>query len=346
MNARTHITTAALALAGAGMWYFAGTALNEAGRFENQPNPLGIKRSPYGQVLAMAIQTPIDGDWHGGLEVHDHDHTGSCDHHGAHAEPEDHHASCDHGDCGHDHHASDHGDCDHGGCDHSKPASHKDAHAGHDHDGCDGCGGCGADSPAPEHSLLNRLELAVSRRTNPNPPTAGHQFYLRREIEKKLRFAYELDPSHYANYNSYHLFLTQRQLGTSALPREQVRENANALADHTIRYCLRESHDPRPALTATSAAYNVLEQMLLAEEGDFTIDNMRKQLEVIDFCILQHVELLNASIENGHWELLSPQRQQEVLDRSKFSMKLRDSAVKAIERREADQHTTASHVES
>ena len=71
MNARTHITTAALALAGAGMWHYAGTALNEEGRFENQPNPLGIKRSPYGQVLAMAIQTPIDGDWHGGLQVRD-----------------------------------------------------------------------------------------------------------------------------------------------------------------------------------------------------------------------------------------------------------------------------------
>ena len=304
MNARTHMTTAALALAGAGMWYFAGTTLNEEGRFENQPNPLGIKRSPYGQVLAMAIQTPIDGDWHGGLEVHDHDSDGG--HH--------------HGD--HDHHASDHGDHDH-------------AHSG-----------CGTESPAPKGSLLNRLEFAVSKRTNPNPPTPGHQFYLRREIEKKLRFAYELDPSHYANYNSYHLFITQQQLGTSALPQEQVRENAAALADHTIRYCLREPNDPRPALTAASAAYNVLEQMLLAEDGSQTPSGMHKQLGVIDFCIARHIELLNASLENGQWDLLSPQRQQEVLDRSKFSMKLRESAVQAIQLREADQHSTASRLGS
>lgn len=329
MNARTHMTTAALALAGAGMWFFAGTALNEEGRFESQPNPLGIKRSPYGQVLAMAIQTPIDGDWHGGLEVHDHD---SDDGH--------HHGDHDHHGCDHDHHASDHGDCDH-----SELASHGDDHSSCDH-GHSGCSGCGAESPAPKGSLLNRLELAVSKRTNPNPPTPGHQFYLRREIEKKLRFAYELDPSHYANYNSYHLFITQQQLGTSALPREQVRKNAAALADHTIRYCLREPNDPRPALTAASAAYNVLEQMLLAEDGSQTPSEMRKQLGVIDFCIARHIELLNASLESGQWELLSPQRQQEVLDRSKFSMKLRESAVKAIQHREADQHSTASRLGS
>lgn len=321
MNTRTHLTTAALALVGAGTWYVAGNALSEAGRLENQPNPLGLKRSPYGQVLAMAIQTPIDGDWHGGLEIHDHGPEGhSHDHHGHH----------DH-DHGHSHGPQDlHGlvHADHG----------EEEHPADDH---------GNDAPAPVQKddlpFLSRLEYAVSKRNNPNPPTPGHQWYLRREIEKKLRFAYELDPSHYANYNSYNLFLTQDALGTEALSRDGVRKRVFALADHTVRYCLRETSDSRPALTAASAAYNSLEQMLLAEPGTYPISRMHEQLKLIELCIQRHVELLNLSLENRQFELLSPQRQAEVLDRSRFAMKLHESAAKAIERREANLHSTASH---
>lgn len=323
MNARTHITTAAIALAGAGMWYAAGSSLENGGHFESQPNPLGIKRSPYGQVLAMAIQTPIDGDWHGGLEIHDHAHGEGCESCDHHAEPVVADAHDHDGDCDHDH--------DHGVCE-------------HDHGDSEACGhGCEDHDAASGESLLDHLTLAVSQRTNPNPPTAGHQFYLRREIEKKLRFAYELDPSHFANYNSYHLFLTQRQLGTRHVSVESTREAAFDLADHTIRYCLRESSDPRPALTAASAAYNVLEQMLLADEDVYSLEEMAEQLGVVDFCIKRHIELLEASVRSGQLELLSPQRQAELLDRSTFTRKLRESAATAIHQRVSDQQSTASH---
>ncbi|BCX49125.1 hypothetical protein HAHE_30330 [Haloferula helveola] len=335
MILRSHITTAALAIAGAGLWHYAGSALRDGGKLEFDPNPLGIKRSPYGQVVAMAIQTPIDADWHGAIEIHDHPAGESCESCEAHSsEPSDaEHHDCDHEDCDHDHIAEhdEHGDCehDHGSC-------------GHDHDHADHGHGA-VDHPAEKRPLLARLENAVNARTNPNPPTPGHKLYIRREIEKKLRFAYALDPSHYANYNAYNLFITQQSLGTGNLSQEQADELVFSLADHTIRYCLREQHDPRPALTAASAAYNCLERMLLDSSGKYPVKQLRDQLGVIDFCIHRHFELLETFIHSGSWDLLSAQRQDEIMSRSRFASKLRESAEVAITRKESESHSTASH---
>ena len=346
MLSRTTITTLALALAGGGLWTLSGTKLSETRGFEYQPNPLGIKRSPYGQVLAMAIQTPIDADWHGGLEIHDHAE-GGCGGCGSH--DHDHHSAPETAE--HDHH--DHSECEHDGCDHDhhSPAVAEHDHSDDDHSDHDhGCDGCGHDHGADEHAkagnkevaLLDRLQSAVSQRTNPNAPTEGHKLYLRQEIEKKLRFAYELDPSHYANYNCYHLFVTQSELGTHGLPEEDVTNMVESLADYTIRYCLKEQVDPRPALTAASAACNVLERMVTSkvydpEKGDLKL--MRDRLELIDLCVQQHFTLLEKFVEDGSFAMLSAQRQQEILTRSKFTMKLREAAEETIIRLETQAST-------
>lgn len=339
MNLRNHITTASLALAGLGLWAFAGSSLQKDGGFKFEPNPLGLKRSPYGQVLAMAIQAPIDGDWHGGIEIHDHapgESCDSCDHHAAPAVADSHdHEGHDHGACEHDH--------DHEVCEHDH-----DAEEEHDHGSCDHDHGvCEHDHNQPEDrdlSLLERLEWAANQRTNPNPPTEAHRFYLRREIEKKLRFAYELDPSHYGNYNSYNLFLThQHELGTDALTLEETREEAIKLAQRTIGYCLQETNDPRPSLTAASASYNIIEQMLLAEPGTYEPADLREQLGILDTCIERHAQLLQASLDGGGWALLSDQRRAETLERFQFTLKLREAAEKAIVRREAEETVAISH---
>lgn len=295
MNSRTTIVTACLAVSGAAMATFAGSRLAQDGQFDFQPNPLGLMRSPYGQVIAMAIQSPIDKDWHGGLEIH-----GMPDASG--------HV--------HDEH------CDH---DHADEHEHDACSCGHDHDAVE------TNSP-----LLVRLDHATAERTNPNAPTEAHKFYLRAQIEKKLRFAYNLDPSHYANYNSYHLFLTQMDLGTIAVSATERRDLVIGLADRTIRYCLTEQSDPRPSLTAASAAYNIVEQMFTAEEGTYTSAQMRDQLEVMDFCLHRHFKLLDEATTSGSWALLSPQRQDEVLKRSTLLMKLRDAALGSLARKEPE----------
>lgn len=299
MNTRTHITTGTLALAGVAVWFAAGTALKNSGGFDFHPNPLGIKQSPYGQVLAMAIQGPVDQDFHMVMTPGDLPSVKAGTHQ----------AECANGACGHSHHA--------------------------------------AGTINDEAPLIEKLANITGRRTNPNPPTPGHQLYLRSKIEKRLRFAYELDPSHYGNYNSYHLFLTEPQLGTEVTVEEffEGRERANRLAEHTIRYCLAAPRDPRPALTAATAAYNILESMCFRPEAH-SLDELRGQLELIDFCLERHQQLLDLSVEDGSWDLLSPLRQTELLDRAKFTRVLRDSAAGTLDRLTRERSSTANHPSS
>lgn len=273
-----HTITLALLGGGATLWVGGAVALQPDVSFHSTPNPLGIKRSPYGEVVAMAMQGPIDAYWHSAV-----------------AGDDDHHA-CGHADCDHCKHPAD-----------TRPES--------------------ASGQAPS-SLANRFQdfldqlAADSRqRTNSRSSSEAHKFYLRRQIEDKLRFAYELDPTHYGNYNSYHLFLTEPTVGTRPI----LTKEAVNLASRTIEYCLREEHDPRPALTAAAAASNVLE-FLFQEAGSRPAAEMKQHLAVVDYCLERHRQLLDQAVRSGQWNLVSPLRQQETADRYLFLTRIRDAA--------------------
>ncbi len=250
-------------------------------------NPLGINGSPYGEVFAMAMQGPIDNDFHGVLG-------GDTAHH--HADGES--------------------------CDSCKPAKSSAA---------------GAESRF--QNLLTSLEKATITRTNPKAASEAHKRYLRRQIENKLRFAYQLDPSHYANYNSLHFFLTEPQLGT----RPELTPSAAKLAEDTIHYCVKQDHDPRPALTAAAATSNILELMFNDRQNpapEFTTAQMRQYLGLLDHCISRYVAIAKEWDETKHWELLSPQRVAECDERFNFIVKFREAAEGAIARYEGNPHPT------
>jgi hypothetical protein len=167
----------------------------------------------------------------------------------------------------------------------------------------------------------------VTERTNSRPATAGHKFYLRRQVEDRLKLAYDLDPSNYANYNAYHLFLTEPAVGTRPVITNKVIE----LAEMTVDYCLREESDPRPALTAASAKANILELMFIHKEN-FTVEQMRGQLDRLDWELSKHRVLTAKWQESGDLERISPARLAEMEERRAFVTKVRDAAVKTIER--------------
>jgi len=275
MNLRTLAIPSTLALTGAALWSYGATRLAAAGDFDYRPNPLGLNMSPYGQVIALAVQGGIDSDWHGVEDV-------------AHV--------CDA--CGHEH-----GDAPQGAC----AAEKKER--------------------AADKTVIGRLEEAVTERTNSRPATPGHKFYLRRQVEDRLRLAYELDPSNYSNYNSYHLFLTEPAVGTRPVLTDKVIQ----LARTTIDYSLREESDPRPALTAASASANILQLMFLHQEN-FSIDQMREQLRMLDYTLSKHQVLSSRWTESGDLERLSEMRRLEIQDRLSFTVKVRDAAEKTIER--------------
>lgn len=276
MNLRNIAINTTMAASGLALWSFAAGKLAGEGKFDYRPNPLGLKMSPYGQVIALAVQGGIDADWHG-IETASAGH--SCSHCGGH-------------------------------------------HAGHQA----ACESAPSSAPRPG-GWLDRLELAATERTNPRPATEGHKFYLRRQVEDRLRFAYELDPSNYANYNSYNLFLTEPAVGT----RRVLTGKVLTLARVTIDYCLREESDPRPALTAAAASGNILELMFLHQDKH-GLEEMKEQLRILDFCLLRHRELATRWIESGDFQRLSLARQQEMLERLHFVTRVRESADRTIQR--------------
>jgi hypothetical protein len=188
-------------------------------------------------------------------------------------------------------------------------------------------------------NLLASLEKAVTTRTNPKPATEAHKLYLRRQVEDKLRFAYNLDPSHYANYNSLHFFLTEPQLGT----RPELTPSAAKLAEDTIHYCLKQENDPRPALTAAAATSNILELMFNDQQNTrprFATAQMRQYLNLLDHCINRYVTIAGNWDKSKQWDLLSPQRIAECDDRFQFILKFREAAEGATARFEGKSHPT------
>lgn len=191
-------------------------------------------------------------------------------------------------------------------------------------------------------NLLTSMEKVSEVRTNPKSASDAHKRYLRRQVEDKLRFAYQLDPAHYANYNSLHFFLTEPELGT----RPELTASAAKLAEDTIQYCLKQENDPRPALTAAAATSNILELMFndqLKPAPKFNTIQMRQYLNLLDHCIGRYVTISKEWDRTKNWELLSPQRITECDDRFTFICKFRDSAEGTILRLEGKSNSQASN---
>ncbi len=268
-------------------------------------NPLGINRSPYGEVFAMAMQSPIESYFHAGMghEGHDHAPGEKCN---ESSEPEKKHEHDEH--CEHD-------------------------HSGHDHAAV-------AESKKDTRlqvrllGLISYMNKVSHLRTNPKPASEGLKLHLRREAEDKLRFAYEMDPSHYGNYNSLHFFITESAIGTHP----ELTPTAAKLAKETIDYCLKQENDPRPSLTAAAACTNMLHLMFTDHNENkspvFTVVNMRQALNLLDYCLNRYHTIAKQWDETKNWELLSPMRVAECEERYHFISKIRDAAAKTVVRLE------------
>lgn len=274
-----------------------GRSLLTDAEFAAPLNILGINGSPYGEVFAMAMQEPIDTYFHHSMVTP-----------GARTT-----AAASHEDCGL-------ADCD----------EHDDARP----ESTGQLAGEPASSPARLRNLLRDFEVAANSHTNPRPPSEAQKRHLRRQVEDKLRFAYQLDPSHYGNYNSYHFFLVEPALGT----RPQLTPGAAKLAEETIQFCLKEPSDPRPALTAAAAATNILHLMFGSGKSDagsrHTPAQMREVLALLDHCLARHFQLVRAWEASGEKELVSPLRLFEMEERLAFIMRIREAAEGTIRRLE------------
>jgi hypothetical protein len=272
-------------------WAFAGRPLLGNPELKSPLNPLGINRSPYGEVFAMAMQGPIDTHFHAGLF----------------------------GRAGRQH------------PDGVEPAAGTKEQAASQADRP--LAKSKASLPSRWKGMIASLSRVSEVRTNPKAASEALKRHLRREAEDKLRFAYQLDPSHYANYNSLHFFLTEPSIGT----RPELTPSAAKLAQDTIDYCLKQDHDPRPALTAAAACTNILHLMFADLQSDppkYNVGQMRQCLNLLDHCIARYDEIAEQWDESNNWQLLSPQRITECGERLSLISKIRDDAEKTIIRLE------------
>ncbi|MES2982992.1 MAG: hypothetical protein V4727_11820 [Verrucomicrobiota bacterium] len=296
-----------ICLIGTGLlaWSLAARPLVEDPDLDVPLNPLGINRSPYGEVFAMAMQSPIESYFHAGMGEESHQHapgeqcTDKCT--TPKEEKHVHDENCEHG----------HSEEDHAGHEESKEA--RSLHS-------------------QLLSLIESMNEVSYLRTNPKAPNESLMRHHRREAEDKLRFAYEMDPSHYGNYNSLHFFLTEPQIGT----RPQLTPSAVKLAEETINYCLKQENDPRPALTAAAACTNILDLMFTDynhnESSTFSIEQMRQGLNLLNYCLKRYDTLAKKWDESKNWELLSPLRVTECESRYRFISRIRDDAAKTFVR--------------
>ena len=295
-------------------WAFAGRPLVANPDLSVPLNPMGINGSPYGEVFAMAMQGPIETYFHSAMGT------------GVHRLAKDEHCMTPKED--------------------SAVAAIPDS----------------APKvlriPKPEAKTapiaksnaslstrfegflasLNQLETIS---TNPKAPSETHKLYLRRQTENKLRFAYNLDPSHYGNYNSLNLFLTE---GIGTYP--ELKASVVRLAQDTIQYCLKQEHDPRPTLTAAAAATNIL-QFMFADQHEqhpkFDTTQMRQILEVLDYSIARYEDQAREWNESKQWDLISTQRINECQDRYTFILKIRDACEATIVRLEGHHQPQVSN---
>ena len=300
------ITTVSFLIVGAGLWVTTAKDLDVRGKFDFVPNVATVKGSPYGKVLALAMQAPID--------FYEHDGRTGTDFSIYNKESKAGRKST----AGYDDHRHGH---------HENGEEHGHEH-GHEH-------GDSSEAQVVNHEVLTwhqRAKLKIEtmgafsrRRTSPGGGDS-YRGYLQSVMESKLKFAYELDPTNYVNYGNYSHFLSVSSLGRSSVGvTEQYKDDidvAFGLSKATLALCKRDAHDPASWITASAAAYDMAYYMEKHLDLFDTAD-VKSALAEFDFCIKRHYELLINLQESN--PLTPIARLDEMIANARFLSKLRES---------------------
>lgn len=238
-------------------------------------NPLELKESPYGEVIGMALQDPVHLIWHGGR--------------------------------GHEH-----------------IEAQNEARESEKNEPCEVCGVVhehGDDSHVDEAYLENRplwvqwkgklLLMEKTSRFN-HSPVERHgavKEFERREVERLLKMAYEMDPTNYGNYGAYIYFYME------AKDAEVSRKRISELAYKSLAACEQGKRvDPMDALTAAAAAEDLMIWVMDApsetRSADVVSAYWRFSSEVKNY-----EKVFDEAVESGRINNYSEERVQEMVQR-------------------------------
>lgn len=280
------IAAAVLMCCGVGLWGGLTPLLRSDGALSYEPNIACLKGSPYGKVLALAMQGPIGIYFHAGDTHRVAEHLGNDEEAppAASARAAEHAEGC--------------------GC------------GAHGHEPEVAAPVVQAPSHIRAKKKIQRMSAYAQRKTDGSPISPVHQRYLQGVTEDKLKLAYELDPSNYTNYGNYHLFLSLNDFGRS----DADEDAALALARKTLAFCQKEEVDAATWLTAASAAYNVITH-IGRHHQQYSVAEAKQSLASFDFCLKRYEDLLHSSQQMGYAR--PPVRLAEMNERARFLRKLR-----------------------
>ena len=323
--------------AGVALTIFGQVSLESNNRLATDQNPMAIRRAAYGKMLARLSETTVDRVWHLGIEqVAPHDHgPGGHDH--GHSRGDHGHSRGDHGHSrgDHGHSRGDHGHAPgtlvHARDSHDDPTPHRHSQQRDEPASIDDALPVNDEDPpadvatnsANEQGLdrlkgyLQGMKLAKYARTNPYSLSTAHRAQVAQDIQQMLLRSYNMDPTHYGAYSSYHLFLTTHEFGGT----KATRAHAKQIAQITMEAVRTESENPEPWITAAAAAMNLYQldtEKYVVAGKPIPIEILREYRDKVGYCIYQFDTLFLNATENGNWDNLSTERQYEIATRARF----------------------------
>lgn len=251
--------------------------------FQRPINPLALNSSPYGMLLSSLLQQPMNVEWHKGIEIHE----------ARHEDKED-----------HDHAKEERGSSLPANVETAEKPAHHHAEGEHCEE-CDGVLGRIFDRSS-DVPILSRLSKELEKltkinttRTNPKPISPAHKLYIARNIEKKMLIAYNLDPTNFAAYDAYFLFLTENPV--SGLGNADQLKQAQLITRHTLELSAREQINPLPAISAALATFNIFMLNFVLEKPRDNAFNQMLYTKVSEH-LAKYQRLKAAAEHEGSWE--------------------------------------------
>ena len=268
-------------------------------------NPLAIRGSGYGMTLARLSQDTVDRVWHMGVEQNSHHHHPNLDNH-----------------------------CDCASC-RSEVKRSRDPRLLLNR------GKPGPPPPPPSlveraHDFINGLQHASNQRSSKYSLSERHKLTAARQIEKKLRNSYLMDPTNYGVYEAYYLFLTTHDLGGATA---ESRDRAREISHQTISKASFETENPEALLTAAAAALNLFFldlQEQKATGGSLSQSRIERHSDLIAELINRYESIRAQRMKEGTWNAIGEARRAEIAERARFARKTHQQFAAMLKRFEEE----------
>lgn len=171
----------------------------------------------------------------------------------------------------------------------------------------------------PDEKLFNfvsELRDAKSEAAVPTELDEDYRDYAMARIEKKLSFAWEMDPRNFANYAIYQMFLWEGFNDGVIEGEMEVRE----LSLQTLESSLADKDSPLSLLTAGQAAYDLVFAARTAKEqsAQESFEDIDSYGQMLPEILANYEDMVTQMQADGRWDQFSEAKKSEFTDRRNY----------------------------